>query len=615
MDRSNEHSRPARFTWSRSAFANSASRVSDVSQQGAWAGAGGANAAREDPHHDSAWSRRPATTSQVVTTLAMDPEKGAQLEVEFVQGCGYRVESIGKEPGQPLMRVGDLLVEVNGKSLASTSEDEADEVLAAELRDGVTLLLERASEEKDPAPDEAEVPLSRMVPETPLGAAKLQEDAAPRPLAGLLSSLFSFAPPEEPQAPAGEQPTAGPELPQEEQPLHDETLPSWPEETPEVVTAVTSMTEERPDEAIEKEDGEDEEVIVFESMLPAEKIKDDLDRPQETEPSGLAELEAAKLDDAGAVESEDGGEVEEVKSLRDLAVPSNADEAPTGTAESSEAALAIPTVRCKVADLGEWLQELRLEEYLDPAAKWCSEMGAVCLEEIAENIEDFAADVALKPIERQRVQKWAAQKLQGIAPMQRLREAELQPLSRKTSQPDRRSSQRGLGLWTPPEPDAPRDARALWAEEPREAAAPVYTARSVRLAVDAQGNTGLDLRFDDDWGIRVQSVDPLPGQLGLAEGDFIVAIDGCSLRHKSHEDCDQAFSERLQNGAILSVVRPTVSTVSAGPSGYSCKNESVVPNWRLPRPDFRNGPSWSRQRRGGHDANRMWNRFNRGPPW
>eukprot|EP00913_Durusdinium_trenchii_P016399 g15415.t1 len=324
MDRSNEHSRPARFTWSRSAFANSASRVSDVSQQGAWAGAGGANAAREDPHHDSAWSRRPATTSQVVTTLAMDPEKGAQLEVEFVQGCGYRVESIGKEPGQPLMRVGDLLVE---------------------------------------APDEAEVPLSRMVPETPLGAAKLQEDAAPRPLAGLLSSLFSFAPPEEPQAPAGEQPTAGPELPQEEQPLHDETLPSWPEETPEVVTAVTSMTEERPDEA--------REVIVFESMLPAEKIKDDLDRPQETEPSGLAELEAAKLDDAGA---------------------------------SS-------------------LQELRLEEYLDPAAKWCSEMGAVCLEEIAENIEDFAADVALKPIERQRVQKWAAQKLQGIAPMQRLREA------------------------------------------------------------------------------------------------------------------------------------------------------------------------------------------------
>ena len=41
----------------------------------------------------------------------------------------------------------------------------------------------------------------------------------------------------------------------------------------------------------------------------------------------------------------------------------------------------------------------------------------------------------------------------------------------------------------------------------------------------------------------------------------------------------------------------------------------LVPNWRLPRPDFRNSPAWSRPRRGGHDANRMWNRFPRGPPW
>ena len=33
-------------------------------------------------------------------------------------------------------------------------------------------------------------------------------------------------------------------------------------------------------------------------------------------------------------------------------------------------------------------QELCLEEYVDAAAKWCAEMGAVSLEEIAENIED-----------------------------------------------------------------------------------------------------------------------------------------------------------------------------------------------------------------------------------
>ena len=37
-------------------------------------------------------------------------------------------------------------------------------------------------------------------------------------------------------------------------------------------------------------------------------------------------------------------------------------------------------------------------------------------------------------------------------------------------------------------------------------------------ALGTSGNTGLDLRFDDDWGILVQSVDPLPGQPGLAPG-------------------------------------------------------------------------------------------------
>ena len=47
-----------------------------------------------------------------------------------------------------------------------------------------------------------------------------------------------------------------------------------------------------------------------------------------------------------------------------------------------------------------------------------------------------------------------------------------------------------------------------------------------------RGNTGLDLSFDDDWGIKVVSVEPLPGQPGLAEGDFIVAIDGREARKR-----------------------------------------------------------------------------------
>ena len=47
----------------------------------------------------------------------------------------------------------------------------------------------------------------------------------------------------------------------------------------------------------------------------------------------------------------------------------------------------------------------------------------------------------------------------------------------------------------------------------------------------------------------------------------------------------------------------------------SSPRTDLVPNWRLPRPDFRNSPGWSRQRRSGHDANRMWNRFSHRPPW
>ncbi|CAJ1443496.1 unnamed protein product, partial [Effrenium voratum] len=60
-----------------------------------------------------------------------------------------------------------------------------------------------------------------------------------------------------------------------------------------------------------------------------------------------------------------------------------------------------------------------------------------------------------------------------------------------------------------------------------------------------------------EWGIRVESVDPLPGQPGLAEGH--------SLRHKSHEECDAIFSERLQNGVLLSVVRPASQSQLALP--------------------------------------------------
>merc|ERR1711976_307481 len=54
----------------------------------------------------------------------------------------------------------------------------------------------------------------------------------------------------------------------------------------------------------------------------------------------------------------------------------------------------------------------------------------------------------------------------------------------------------------------------------------VYTSKTARLAMDSTGNTGLDLRWDKEWGVLVMSVDPLPGQPDLSVGDYVIAIDG-----------------------------------------------------------------------------------------
>merc|ERR1740121_3148174 len=66
----------------------------------------------------------------------------------------------------------------------------------------------------------------------------------------------------------------------------------------------------------------------------------------------------------------------------------------------------------------------------------------------------------------------------------------------------------------------------------------------------------------------VLSIDPLPGQPGLSAGDYIVAIDGCSLRHLPHDECDAAFAKHLQNGAILSIVTPISSGSASGSKEY-----------------------------------------------
>eukprot|EP00434_Breviolum_minutum_P035510 symbB.v1.2.031436.t1/scaffold3647.1/size52730/2 len=60
---------------------------------------------------------------------------------------------------------------------------------------------------------------------------------------------------------------------------------------------------------------------------------------------------------------------------------------------------------CPVEGLQEWLQSISLHHYGVQAAEWCVEMGAVSIEEIRESWEDFAQDLALKPLEKKRLQK------------------------------------------------------------------------------------------------------------------------------------------------------------------------------------------------------------------
>ncbi|CAE7598735.1 dnaaf1, partial [Symbiodinium sp. KB8] len=359
------------------------------------------------------------------------------------------------------------------------------------------------------------------------------------------------------------------------------------------------------DEEARKPEAEEdaEELMAFHPLHAASTAEQQADDdPAESLPplpslawSGRVQLAPAEAD-AAETQSEASASRSEMLVATSAAPVAAAPRSQGVAAPSSKRSPDPGAARCKVADLRDWLEELRLDEYLDAATTWCAEMGAVSLEEIAENIEEFGVDVSLKPIERQRVQKWASQRLPGRGSVRQLADA-------------RGGSQGGPGRWEePPLALARRELQQLpqWPEAqgrqargflpaPDSSSAlavperdapdetPIYTARSVRLAVDSMGNTGLDLRFDDDWGILVQSVDPLPGQPGLAEGDFIVAIEGCSLRHRSHEECDAVFSERLQRPGFyssddLSWLGSAVTVMSIGMAkGFSKQVGTRVP--------------------------------------
>eukprot|EP00400_MALV-I_sp_L67-5_P000009 gene9-110_t len=58
-----------------------------------------------------------------------------------------------------------------------------------------------------------------------------------------------------------------------------------------------------------------------------------------------------------------------------------------------------------VQGLTAFMTELKLSSYLDKAKNWCDEMGAVNLQEVWEEKDDFMAEIGLKPLEMKRLQK------------------------------------------------------------------------------------------------------------------------------------------------------------------------------------------------------------------
>mmetsp|Transcript_27362 Transcript_27362/g.53494 ORF Transcript_27362/g.53494 Transcript_27362/m.53494 type:complete len:770 (+) Transcript_27362:151-2460(+) len=56
-----------------------------------------------------------------------------------------------------------------------------------------------------------------------------------------------------------------------------------------------------------------------------------------------------------------------------------------------------------VPGLAAWMLELKIQHALPEARQWLAEMGACCLEEVLENMDDFMDALQLKPLERRRV--------------------------------------------------------------------------------------------------------------------------------------------------------------------------------------------------------------------
>merc|ERR1712083_749567 len=75
----------------------------------------------------------------------------------------------------------------------------------------------------------------------------------------------------------------------------------------------------------------------------------------------------------------------------------------TSTDAATKFAVPLKTMNERVVGLAAWPNDLNLSEYYDAACTWCTDMGAIYLDEIHENIDDFACHLKLKPLERRRL--------------------------------------------------------------------------------------------------------------------------------------------------------------------------------------------------------------------
>jgi len=66
------------------------------------------------------------------------------------------------------------------------------------------------------------------------------------------------------------------------------------------------------------------------------------------------------------------------------------------------------------ADVTAWLEELQLMPSAPAALAWCEEMGAACLEEVVDSVDDLIEALSLKPLQARRLHKRAEEALQVV---------------------------------------------------------------------------------------------------------------------------------------------------------------------------------------------------------